>query len=132
MRTYNVTFSESNYTNVFTYKANNEDFRSMRRYIMRAENGLEKVFTDKLVDVLDDVKEMKVGETKFVITSECEIYTAETIEVFNMTIAREEKAVRRGDFGKESAHFMPNDNKAFMIRRTPKTWKLYFLVSELN
>lgn len=132
MRTYNVTFSESHYTSVFTYKANNEDFRRMRRFIMRAENGLEKVFTDRLVDVLDDVKEMKVGETKFVITSEWDICTAETIEVFNMTIAREEKAVRRGDFGEESAHYMPNDNMAFMIRRTPKTWKLYCLKSKLN
>ena len=132
MRTYNVTFSESNYTNVFTYKANNEDFRRMRRYIMRAENGLEKVFTDRLVDVLDDVKEMKVGETKFVITSEWDIVTAETIEVFNETIAQMEKYVRRGDFGKESAHYMPNDNKAIMRRRTPKTWKVFCLRSKLK
>lgn len=132
MRTYNVTFSESNYTNVFTYKANNEDFRRMRRYIMRAENGLEKLFTDKLVDVLDDVKEMKVGETKFVITSEWDIVTAKTIEVFNETIARMEKYVRRGDFGKESAHYMPKDNTAIMIRRTPKTWKVFCLTSELK
>lgn len=132
MRTYNVKFNENNYTNVYIYKANNEDFRRMRRHIMRLKNGLDKLFTDQLVDVLDEVKEMKVGETKFVITSEWDICTAETIEVFNMTIAREEKAVRCGDFGKESAHYMPNDNMAFMIRRTPKTWKLYYLKSKLN
>lgn len=119
MRTYNVTFSESNTGNKFNYKANKEGFRRMRRFILRAKNGMNPIFMSHLVDVCDDIKEMKVGETLFVVSPAYEPYVEKNIKELNRVIAMMDEMARENDM----PEYMANEFTAFMVKRTPAMWK---------
>jgi hypothetical protein len=120
MRTYSISFNEQRTGNRFNYKTTTEDFRRMRTFVMRL-NGtrMESCFVSRLVDVLDDIKEMEVGKQMFVIASRFEVYVAPTIERFNATIAMMERA-SKDDLGK---NYMPDEFSAFVVKRTPSLWK---------
>jgi hypothetical protein len=127
MRTYKVTFSEKNTGNRFNYKTTNEDFKRMRTFVLRAENYLDKCFMHRLVDVCDDIKDMEVGTTLFVISSAWEVYTANNIHKFNDVVGMMDRAsVELGE------QYQPNEFSAFMVKRTAKMWQFATLSSELN
>lgn len=128
MRTYNVTFSESNTGSKFNYKANKEDFRRMRCFILRSENGMDSTFVPRLVDVCDDIREMEIGETLFVISSEYEPYVEKNLAEFNRTVAMMERCAREHGM----AAYMPNENTAFMVKRTAAMWKFTTLNYEID
>lgn len=126
MRTYNITFNEQRTGSQFNFKVSDE-FRRMRRYILMAENGLEQTFTYRLADVCDDIKDLQVGESLYVISAKWDVYTAKNLERFNHVVALMDSASRSGLGDK----YMPNEFTAFVVKRTPKTWKLKSLNAEL-
>lgn len=129
MRTYSISFNEQKVGNRFNYKTTKEDFRRMRTFVMRVNSGrMESCFAHRLVDIMDDIKEMEIGQQMFVITSPFEVYTAPTIEKFNATIDMMERASKR-DLG---SNYMPDEFSAFVVKRTPSMWKYSSLTSELN
>lgn len=128
MRNYNIKFNENNTGNNFRYNANTTGFRDMRRFILSACCGIDQLFEWKLVDKCDDIRDLKVGETLFVITSKRECYTAKTIGEFNRTVAMMDNAARK-DLGVE---YLCNGNNAFMVKRTPEMWKFATLEYDIN
>lgn len=126
MRTYNITFNEQRTGSQFNFKVSDE-FRRMRRYILMAENGLEKTFTYRLADVCDDIKDLQVGESLYVISAKWDVYTAKNLERFNHVVALMDSA-SRSELGDK---YMPNEFTAFVVKRTPKTWKLKSLNAEI-
>lgn len=126
MRTYSISFSETKTGNRFNYKTTNEDFRRMRAFVLISNSGrMESCFVYRLVDVMDEIKDMKVGETKFVIASPYEVMTAKTIERFNATIAMMDEAARN-ELGEK---YMYDQFSAFAVKRTPNLWKFSTLTT---
>lgn len=128
MRTYNITFTENGTRSRFNYKTTREDFRRMRTFILRAQNGLEQTFTSRLVDVCDDIMDMQEGERMYVISAKWDVYTAKNLAKFNDVVEMMDRA-SKSELGDK---YQPNEFTAFVVKRTAKMWQFATLNAELN
>ena len=129
MRTYNVKFDDNRTGNKFNYNADNDGFRKMRGFIIRTVGReMENCFLQRLIDLCDDIREMRVGLTWYIIVSRYEPYVSTDIKNFNRTVAMMERAARE-DVGE---NYMPNEFTAIRIKRTEKMWKFATLYGDVD
>lgn len=123
MRTYNLQFSlEDNIGNIYHYKADYDGFRQMRNFALAVKMRVKSPYIGKFVDLFDQIREMEQGSEIFVISSEWEVFTADTLEFFNKKITRWEQISRNGELGDSSYRYMPNPYSAFVVKRTKIKW----------
>lgn len=122
MRQYDIIIKADRFSNEFRYKTDKDGFRRMRAFIFQAQNGMTDTLDYKLADLCDDIRDLEVGEEIYAISAEWEVYKANSLENLNKTIAMMERMSRSEDMAEYGAHYMPNQHKAFSVKRTPKQW----------
>lgn len=98
------------------WNADKEGFRQMRSFLF-TEQAMHPGFLGRFCNVLDDIKEMPVGSTMFVITNKYECYGKSSLDELNDCSQTLERGVKRGDLTKE---YEPDFVRAFYIKRTEK------------
>ena len=98
------------------WTANKEGFRQMRFFLFTEQN-MHPGFLGRFCNVLDDIKEMPIGSTMFVITNKYECYGKSSLDELNDCSQTLEKGVKRGDLTEE---YKPDFVRAFCIKRTEK------------
>ena len=132
MRAYSVIFSDNRTGYKCRFGTDKDGFRRMRRYIFQAENGLGPCWQFRMANVCDDIQDLEIGKTMYVISSPWEVYVADSIENFNRMVERMDRACR-GDYLKEYGEaYMPNPSKAFKIKRTPHFWQFASLEYDMK
>lgn len=125
MRTYHITLSgRVGYKTMF--KATSE-FVKMRGCILRFyAHHIKPVFVERLVNTCDIIRDLKVGESLFVILAPFAVYTASSLEGMNGRIASWEKFAleTHGKKSSDGNNYMPIPCSAFVVRRTQKRWDL--------
>lgn len=118
MRTYNIAL---NGKEGFTCAYKTDDFRRMRRVLISLDCPMEKAHMSRFLDILDEIRELPIGEEVYVISSRYETYYGLSLEDINNKIASIERWCRReAEFAE---NYMPIPHSAFRIKRTPKMWK---------
>ena len=104
--------------NVLTWNADINGFLNMRSYLFTEQN-MDRAFMGRFCDAMDELKEMPVGSTKFVLTSKIECYTADSLERLNKISETLEKGVQCGDLAND---YEPIYMYVFCIKRTEKRY----------
>lgn len=93
------------------------DFRAMRAFLMMGAT-IEKCFLSRLVDKLDEVREMPEGQTMFIICSDYDLCTGKTLDELNK---RAELLCKHISEGLLSDRYAPHC-AGFGIKRTAKSF----------
>ena len=115
----NYTIEDQKSNRCYYWKADSKaDFRSMRAFLYATNTHLDSCFGGRLANVLDDIREMPVGETKYCVCSAWDCYTGKSLEDLSYIVNLINKSVERGEIDKQygaSGH-------GFSIRRTAKRY----------
>lgn len=118
MRTYNIIL---NGKEGFTCQYKINDFRNMRRLLISLDCPMAKCHMSRFVDIIDEIRELPIGEEVFIISSEYEVYYDYSLSGLNQKIASIEDWCRKEpELGR---HYIPHQHSAFRIKRTAKMWK---------
>lgn len=103
----------------FTRNYKHDEFRSMRKFILMTRCYMDSTFWSALVDAIDDVKELREGETLYVFQSRYVAISSASIEqmnerYYNWVIT---SMTKMGD------NYMPNKFSGFMIKKTKALYK---------
>ena len=128
MRTYNIKFDDNRTGNRFNYMVNKDNFRKMRAFIIsHCGREMADCFLSRLVDICDDIREMPVGLTWYIIVSKYEPYVSADIKNFNRTVRMMDNAARNS----VGENYMPCEHTAIRISRTEKLWRVATLNADL-
>lgn len=105
----------------FTTNFKIDDFRNMRRFLISIDCPMSKCHMSRFIDLIDEIRELPIGEEIFIISSEYEAHFEFSLDGLNKKIESIENWCRKEpDFGQ---HFIPHQHSAFRIKRTAKMWK---------
>lgn len=101
-----------------------DEFKDMRRYIMLAKgSSIDNSFLYKLVDELDEVKDMAVGSKVYIMPSAWMCYVGSNIKEIERRWNQFETGELWGTLGEmQREHYRPQQLNAFCIKRTEKLW----------
>lgn len=126
MRNYDVKFTEEG---VQTFRYKSTEFSNLRTFILVSKNPLTKACVYCLVDALDEVKDMKVGDTLYFVSSEFSTYYTDNLDNLNSWTLRASAWSREDkEFGEKT---IPCIFSAFNVKRTIKGWTLKLLNYEV-
>lgn len=133
MRTYHIALNGRT-IHTAVYKANT-DFTYLRGSILRLNaHHIKPFFVDRLVNLCDAIRDLKVGDSLYFILSHYEVYSAPSLERINRRISEYEKFAW-DEHGKDSVNgenYMPIPSSAYVVKRTPKRWYLEHLDYEID
>lgn len=122
MRTYHIALNgRTIYSSV--YKAD-ADFTQLRGSILRLNaHHITPFCIDRLVNLCDAIRDLKVGDSLYFILSRYEVYHAPSLERINRRISDWEKFAWDKD-SVNGENYMPIPHSAYVVKRTPKRWCL--------
>lgn len=110
------------YKNYLKWK--NDEFRSLRRFIIMQQSQLSAIGLGSMMDVMDEVRELNTGEILYCVPSQNEVYRRKSVEELQECGNMMDKSADR-NAGLEC--YRPMWSYSFCIKRTEKGWIFRFL-----
>lgn len=109
------------YKNYLRFK--NDEFQNLRGFmILQLHGKLTPSGLRRLMDIMDEVRELKLGETIFCVPSENEPYAKRSMQAIEETGNMMERAHMRHECDGKLSAYRPIWNYAFAIKRTETGW----------
>ncbi len=96
-----------------------KDFKGLRSFLMLSSN-CELIGLARLVDIIDDIKELAVGETMYVCPSKNSPSHSKDLEDLNRFCSSLSSACERGVV--PAKYYEPRTSEAFSVKRTERSY----------